>query len=102
MPVVQQLFLSYHPGGMRNKIVSMYLLKEGNRNWSELTTKGFSLRMRCDLLLNAEKPCLFLLVIILRMGIQEFPLRNNCQLCWEYFFRPGSYMANCKTIEIAE
>ena len=63
----------------------MNLVKEGNKNWPELKTNDFSLRMRCDLLLNAEKPGLFLLVIILRMEIQEFPLRNYCQLCWEYF-----------------
>lgn len=55
----------------------MYLVKEGNKNWSELTTKDFSLRMRCDLLLNAERPGLFLLVIILRMDVQEFSLRNK-------------------------
>jgi len=67
----------------------MNSVKEGNKNWSELTTKGFSLRMRFDLSLNAEKPGLFLLVIILRMEVQEFALINNCQLCWDYFFSRG-------------
>ena len=79
----------------------MNLVKEGNKNWSELTTKCFSLRMHCDLLLNAEIPGLFLLVIILRMEVQEFSLRNNCQLCWEYF-SAGACREKITTIENAE
>jgi hypothetical protein len=50
----------------------MNSVKEGNKNWPELTTNDFSFRMRCDLLLNAEKAGLFLLVIILRMEYNNF------------------------------
>jgi hypothetical protein len=32
------------------------------------------------------------------MEIQEFPLRNNCQLCWEYF-SAGSCRENITTTE---